>query len=235
MGHFTVIITITAIVLALIGGVYFVASNFFSSEPPPEDEAPTELPAEPKAMPPAPPKEGTPPPPEPSAPSVEEKIKSVAEVIEEVATSGERQEVTLVFTEAEVNERASTLLTQIDIPQDIPLTVKSVRIDLQPGNNLVAQAETVAADFNVTLEIKAQVGVKEGKPDVTISSVSLGNPLLDALLKDRITALLTERLGDLLMQLTEYKIDGDGIDLEFQEINTQEDKLTVTILVKKVS
>jgi flagellar basal body-associated protein FliL len=237
MGKFAIIIII-AIVFVLIGGGYLVFSNFFSSEPPPKDEAPTEPPATPEATPttpPAPPKESAPPPEPPPAPSIEEKVVDFGQAVADVLASGESQEVTLVFTEAEVNEQATKLLAQVEIPEDIPLEIKSVHIDLQPGNNLLTEAETTILGFGVTLKANAQVSIREGKPKVDITKVSFGAIPIPGAIKDAVVGFITQQTDDLLVQLTKPAIDGDGIDLEFQEINTQEDKVTITILVKKAA
>ena len=239
MGKFTIIIIITAIVFVLIGGGYFVFSNFFSSEPPPKEEVPTEPPPTPEApptTPPAPPKESAPSPPtEPTVPSLEEKVVDFGQAVADVLASGESRKVTLVFTEAEVNEQAAKLLVQAEIPEDIPLEIKSVHIDLQPGNNLLTEAETTILGFGVTLKANAQVSIREGKPKVDITKVSFGAIPIPGAIKDAVVGFITQQTDDLLVQLTKPAIGGDGIDLEFQEINTQEDKVTITILVKKAA
>lgn len=239
MNTFVKIIIITVIVFILIGGGYFVFSNFFSSEPPPKDEAPTEPPAAPEAAPttpPTPPRESAPlPPTELPVPSLEEKVVDFRQAVADVLASGESQEVTLVFTEAEVNEQATRLLTQAEIPENIPLEIKSVHIDLQPGNNLLTKAETTILGFGVTLKANAQVSIREGKPKVDITKVSFGVIPIPGAVKDAVVGFIKQQTDDLLVQLTEPAIGGDGIDLEFQEINTQEDKVTITILVKKVA
>jgi len=233
MGSFTKIIIITAIVLVLIGGGYFVFSNFFSSEPPPEDEAPAAPKAAP-ATPPAPPKESTPSPPsQPSAPSLEETVVDFRQAVADVLASGESQEVTLVFTEAEVNEQATRLFAQVEIPEDIPLEIKSVHIDLQPGNNLLTEMETAILGFGVTLKATSQVSVREGKPKVDITKVSFGAIPIPGAVKDAIVDFITQRTDELMVQLTQATAGGDGIDLEFKEITTQEDKVTITVLIKK--
>lgn len=205
------------------GAGYYFFRNLSLPEPPPPPAAP--------AQPPAPPPASTPSP-EQAAPTIEEKVKSLAEAIAEVSATGESREVTLVFTEAEVNEQASLLLTQVETPEDIPLEIKSVHVDLQTGNNLLVEAETTAYGFDVTIKVKTQVAVSEGKPAVTIIDVTLGNPLLNALMKDRIIALLTEQIDDLLVQLTESGISGQNVYLEFKGISIQEEEMTVTAIIK---
>ena len=245
MGSFAKIIIITAIVLVLIGGGYFVVSNFFSSEPPPEDEMPAELPAPPASpappkesvpSPPTPPKESAPSPPtEPPAPDYEEKVTDFRQAVADVLASGESQEVTLVFTEAEVNDQAAKLLAQMETPEDIPLEVKSVHIDLQPGNNLLTEAETAILGFGVTLEVSSQISISEGKPKVTTTDVSFGAIPIPGAVKDAVVEFITQRTDELMVQLTQTTVGGDEIDFEFKEINTQEEKVTITVLIKKVA
>ena len=241
MGRFSKLIIITAIVFIIIGGGYIVFSNFFSSEPPPKDEAPAEPPATPDATlttPPAPPKESAPPPPtEPPAPDYEEKVTDFRQAVADVLASGESQEVTLVFTEAEVNDQAAKLVAQMETPEDIPLEVKSVHIDLQPGNNLLTEAETAILGFGVTLEVSSQVSISEGKPKVTTTDVSFGAiPIpVPGAVKDAVVEFITQRTDELMVQLTQTTVGGDGIDFEFKEINTQEEKVTITVLIRKVA
>ena len=241
MGHFTIIISITAIVLVLIGGGYFVVSNFFSSEPPPEDETPAEPPPTPTAppkesvpSPPAPPKESAPPP-EPSPPDYEEKVTDFRQTVADVLASGESQEVTLVFTEAEINDQAAIMLARTEIPEDIPLEIKSIHIDLQPDNNLLIEAKTTILGFGVTLKATGQVSIREGKPKVDITKVSFGAIPIPGAIKDAVVKFITQRTDELMVQLTQATAGGEGIDLEFKEITTQEDKVTITVLVKKAT
>ena len=227
MPRFSKIIIIAA-VLVLAGVVYLIFSNPFAKEPPSPDTVPTE--------PSSPPKESTPsPPPEPSAPGFEEKVTDFMQVVANVSASGESQEVTLVFTEAEVNEQAAKLLTQVEIPEDIPLEVNSVSIDLQPDNNLLTEAETTILGLGVTLKAGSQVSIRDGKPEVTITDVSFGFIPLPGAVKDKIVAFITQKTDALLVQLTEATLGADGIDLEFKEVNTQEDKVTITVLIKKAA
>ena len=194
-----VILGITiAVLLILAGAGYFIFSS--PPEPPPQAAAPTEPLPSPEIAPPT----------KQPAPGVEEKIENFIQAIADVSATGESKEVTLVFTEAEINEQASILLAQVEIPEDIPLEVKSVHIDLQADNKLVTEAETVTYGFGVTIKVKAQVGIKEGKPEVEITDVSFGFIPLPGTVKDRIVALITQRIDELLVQLTEAEIGGNG-------------------------
>jgi hypothetical protein len=70
---------------------------------------------------------------------------------------------------------------------------------------------------------------------VDITKVSFGAIPIPGSIKDAIVDYITRQTDDLIVQLTQATAGGDGIDLEFKEIITQEDKLTVTMLVIKVS
>jgi len=233
MKSFLVIIIAVVVLLIIAGVTYSILNNPPQPEPSPQGAAPAEPspPAAPAAEPPSPPKE-SPSPITTPAPSFEEKVENFMQAIADVSATGESKEVTLVFTEAEVNEQAAKLLSQVEMPEDIPIEIRSVYIDLKADNNIVAEVETVTYDIGVTIKVKTQVGVKEGKPDVEVTDVSFGNPLLDALLKDRITALITQKIDDLLVQLTEAEIGGDGVASEFKDINTQEEEVTITVIIK---
>lgn len=220
----SIIITI-AILFILAGTVYIILGNPFSKESPSPEAVPTEPPSTPITTPAKPP-----------VPSLEEKIAGFRQSVVDVAATGESKELTLVFTEAEVNDHAAKILTQVEMPEDIPLEVKSVHIDLQPNNNLLTEAETTILGLGVTLKAGTQVSIKEGKPDVAITEVSFGFIPIPGPIKDRITAFITQKTDDLLVQLTETATGDNGkVDLEFKEVNIQEEKVTITVLIKPIA
>jgi len=236
-----VIISITVAALLIIAGAgYFILSNLSPPEPP--------LPSAPVTEPPPPPKESAPPPEPPApvkeseppakppAPSFEEKIAILTQAIADVYNTGESKEVTLVFTEAEINQQAGKRVTQFEMPGDIPLEVKSVHIDLQTDNNLVTKVGATSYGIGVTIDIKTKVGVKEGKPSVEVTDISSGNPLLDAILKDKFIELITQKTDDLLVQLIEGETGSAGkVDLEFTNITVQQEQITFTIVIKPIA
>ena len=221
-----VIISITIAGLLVLAGASYFLGYFNFNIPPPPEPPPQGTPAEPP-----PPRESELPTRQP-APGVKEKIESLGQAIADVSTTGESKEVTLVFTEAEINEQASILLAQIEMPEDIRLEVKSVHIDLQTDNKLVTEVETVAYGFEVTIKVKAQVGIKEGKPGVEITDINFGFIPLPGTVKDRITALITQNTDDLLVYLTESEIGGGKVDFEFKDINIQQKEITIAIIIK---
>ncbi|MEE9400355.1 MAG: hypothetical protein V3V23_08815 [Dehalococcoidales bacterium] len=89
-------IIIIIVPLVLAGAVYILIGNPFSSAPTPEETAPPAPVAEP-------------PPPRPPAPGIEEKIADFGQTVADVSATGESKEVTLVFTEAEVNQQGAKL------------------------------------------------------------------------------------------------------------------------------
>ncbi len=235
-----VITSITAAALLIIVGAgYFILSAFSPPEPPP--------PGAPVTQPPPPPSESAPPEPsvkdieseppaKPPAPSFEEKIENFKQAIADVFASGESKEVTLVLTEAEVNQQAGKRVTQFEMPGDIPLEVKSIHIDLQTDNNLVTKVGATSYGIGVTIDIKTKVGVKEGKPGVEVTDISSGNPLLDAVLKDKFVELITQNTDDLLVQLIEGETGSAGkVDLEFTNITVQQEEITFTIMIKQIA
>lgn len=236
-----VIMSITVAALLIIAGVgYFILSNLSPPELPPPGAPVTEPPPPPKesAPPPEPPVKDTEsePPAKPPAPSFEEKIENFKQAIADVYNTGESKEVTLVFTEAEINQQAGKRVTQFEMPGDIPLEVKSVHIDLQTDNNLVTKVGATSYGIEVTIDIKTKVGVKEGKPGVEVTDISSGNPLLDAILKDKFIELITQKTDDLLVQLIEGETGSAGkVDLEFTDINIQQEQMTFTIIIKPIA
>ena len=236
-----VITSITVAALLIIVGVgYFILSNLTPPELPTPSAPVTQPPPPPSESapppePPAPVKESEPPA-KPPAPSFEEKIENFKQAIADVYATGESQEVTLVFTEAEINQQAGKRVTQFEMPGDIPLEVKSVHIDLQTDNNLVTEVGATSYGIEVTIDIKTKVGVKEGKPSVEVTDISSGNPLLDAILKDKFIELITQKTDDLLVQLIEGETGSSGkVDLEFTNITVQQEEITFTIIIKPIA
>jgi hypothetical protein len=215
-------IIIIIVPLVLAGVVYILIGNPFSSAPAPEETAP-----------PAPVAEPPPPPTKPPAPGIEEKIADFGQAVADVSATGESKEVTLVFTEAEVNQQTATVLTQVQVPEDIPVTVKGVSVDLQRDNNILTEVETVTYGVKVTIKVKTRVGISDGQPEVEVTDVNFGIVPLPETIKDRITDLIVQQLDTLMFQLTEEAIGGDGkIELEFKEINIQEEEITITVIIK---
>jgi len=241
-----VIISITVAALLIIAGAgYFIFNNLsIPAIPEPPQPAPSPAAAEPTP----PPRENAPPP-EPAVqgienepptkqpiPSFEEKIENFKQAIADVYATGESKEVTLVFTEAEINQQAGKRVTQFEMPGDIPLEVKSVHIDLQTDNNLVTKVGATSYGIEVTIDTKTKVGVKEGKPSVEVTDISSGNPLLDAILKDKFIELITQKTDDLLVQLIESEAGSSGkVDLEFTDITIQQEEITFTIMIKPIA
>ena len=232
-----IIVTIVAVLLIASGVYYFILSK--PSPPaeqptsPREIKPPTEQPTPPVETKPsterlAPPEESKPPTEQPPL-TFEQKIESLKQAVADVLATGEAREITLVITETEANDQAANLLPQAEIPGDIPLEIKGVRIDLQTGNNLLTEIEAVIYGFTGKIEVKSHVSIEEGRPAVEVTDVSVPLPGV----KDKIAGLIEQKIEDLLSQLTETALGSDEeVDLEYKEINIQEEKVTITVLIK---
>ena len=233
-------IVVVVVLLIAAGVAYLVLSNPQQPEPAPSAPAPAEpAPAPVETPPPATPAAESPPPPEASpplvaepAPGVEGKVEQFVKDVADVIATGESKEVTIVFTEAEVNEQAAKMLAQTEMPADIPLEINSIHIDLQADNNMVTELGTVSYGFEFTIKVKTHIGVKEGKPDVEITDISFGFIPLPGVVKDKITAFIGEKIDTLMVQLAEAEVGGEGIDLEFKDIKVQAEEMAVTLLIK---
>ncbi len=65
-----------------------------------------------------------------------------------------------------------------------------------------------------------------------ITSISFGFVPLPKTLKDRIVDLMTQKI-DALQSLIEAELGCDGkIDLEFTDINIEQSKVTITLIIK---
>jgi len=221
-----IIVAVVSVLFFLVGAGYIL----FSSPPQPELPQPSVTPTQQ----PAPPKEAKPSP-EPPPLTFEQKVEKIREAMADACATGESREETLVVTEAEANAQAAKWLPMVEIPADIPLEVESVHIYFQSDNNVLAELKSVIYDGpKVTIKVTAHISVEEGKPKVDITKVSFGFLPLPKLLKDRITALITQEIDDSLNQMTEAGIGCDGkIDFKFKDISIQQEKLTVTMVVER--
>jgi len=220
--------------LVLAGASYSLfTGDSTPSEPPPPSPPPVSQPAPAEEVAPPPQLPPKPPPPKAPPPTSEQKIVSPQQAIADVCQSGESQKVTLVFTEAEANEQAAILLTQTEIPGDIPLEIESVHIDFQADNKVETEVKSVIYGVKATIKVKAKVSIKEGRPEVEITEVNFGFVLLPKPLKDKIIEFVSQKIDALLNQLTETEIGCEGkVDLEFTNIDIQESQVTISIIVK---
>jgi len=234
--HLIIVSTIIIVLLILAGVSYSLLYNTPPTEPLTQVTLPIKPPepspqATPPIKPPEPPRESKPPPEPPL--SFEQKIANLKKAVADVCATGESREVTLVFTETEANNQAAKLLAQTEIPEDIPLEIESVHIDFQPDNNVLTEARSaIYKKFKVTLKVKAQVGIKEGKPKVEVTSINFGFVPLPKPLKDKISDFITQKIGA-LQSLAETELGSSGkINLEFRVIRIQESTVTITLIIK---
>jgi hypothetical protein len=217
------------IAVLLIGGVVavFLVFNVFDREAAP---APAPVPAPVPAAVPAPASAPAPAPaPAPSGPSIEDKIKSLEQTIEQVRTTGQPQEVTIVLTEAEVNAQAQSLAQGL---QSAEFKVLSVRIDLQPNNALSAELQAQALGFTIPIRVNMNIGVKDGKPAVSITGINFGVPLpVPQTMKDQIAAAIAQSIDSLMVEMTQGGV-GAGVAFEVRSITIRETDMTVAALVK---
>lgn len=210
---------IIAALLILGGGGYFLARNIQFPEPPPPP-----APVQP-APPPAEPA------PVPQPPSVEDQVTGFRQAVIEVAATGESREVILTFTEAEITEQADGVMSRMEIPADIPLEIRGASIDLKPGNNMLTVADTTILGFEASLKVNTGVGIRDGRPDISVNDINFGMIPVPGAVKEKITALISQQTDRMLVALTEAETG--GVDLEFIDMTTDEDTLSITMLVSK--
>ncbi len=224
---FILLPVIIAALLILGGGGYFLARNIQFPEPPPPPVPVQPPPPAPAAVPP-PPAE---PAPAPQPTSLEDQVTGFRQAVAEVAATGESREVILTFTEAEMTEQANRVMTRMEIPADIPLEIKGATIDLQPGNNMLTVADTTILGFDASLKVNTGVGIRDGRPDISVNDISFGMIPVPGAVKEKITALISRQTDRMLVALTEAETG--GVDLEFIDMTTDEDTLSITVLVSK--
>ncbi|GEM_PF-3464664 len=214
-----IIVAIIALAGAGVGG--YLIANKLNAPSPPQPAPTTPVPAPSPAPAPAPS-------PAPTAQNFEQKIESLQNVISRVQTSGKSEEVTLTFTEAEVNEQAGLMLAQM--PPDSQFKVTSVKIDLKPNNVIAAELGAVAAGISLPVKVNVQVSVISGKPELKITGINFGFIPLPQSVKDQVSATLAKSLDDMLMQMMQTGAGG-GIALEFKTITIRENDMTMTVLI----
>lgn len=210
-----IVITMLVIAVLIIGGVLAVllVFNVFDKEA---------VPASTLAPAPAPS-------PAPPGPSIEDKLKSLEQTIEQVRNTGKPQEVTIVLTEAEVNAAATQSLTQSS--QSTEFKVLSVSIDLKPGNALSAELQAQALGFTIPIKVSMNIGVKDGKPSVTVTSVNFGLLPVPQSLKDQITVAIAQNMDKMMVEMTQGGV-GAGVAYEFRSIAIREADMTIVALIK---
>ena len=224
------------IIIGAIAAILLIAAgiDYFTLNPPP-DEEPVPVTATNETKPPvelvSAPEESKKQTAQAAPPSTsfEEKVETLREVVADVIATGESREATIVITEAEANAQATKLLPQAEIPEDIPMEIKGISMDFQADNNLLTKIETVIYGFTGEIEIKSHVSIEEGKPAVKVTDISVPLPGI----KDMVTEFVEQKTGDLIDELTRALVgDSDKVDLEYKEIVLQEEKATITILIK---
>ena len=239
MKSILIIISAAVALLLIAVGIIYATGYLNFNIPPPTEPVPQQAPPAKQPVPakeseapteqPVPAKESEAPIEQPPL-TLEEKLEKLRKAIADVGATGESKEITLVFTETEANDLAETLLVQIEMPEDIPLQITKVHIDFQTGNNVVTEAETAASGLTITLKVKSHVSIEEGKPAVEVTDINLPLPKS---LKDKITVLVREKTVALLDRLTQAELgDNEKVDLEYIDIDIQEEELTITLLIK---
>ena len=220
-----VVISVIGVVLVILAGVAYLFLPAPSPTGPPEQVTP---PVE-QSVPPGESKPAS----EQPALSLEEQMEDFKTAMADVCAAGERKEVTLVITEAEANNLTAQMLTRAEMPEDLPLEIRGVHLDFETDNNLAAEIGGVVYGFGVTIKSRVQVGVEGGKPRVKVTEINFGFIPLPQAIKDRIVVYITQEIDNSLSQLTETTIDCDGtISVEFQDINVQPTKMTVTVVIR---
>ncbi len=222
--------SIVIIAIAVLAGIaigvgvsYFILFPPAPPEPPPEAVAP--------AVPPTGP-ESTQAPAFTAPPSIEEQIPAISEAIADVSTSNQSKEVTLVVTEREANEQAIIFLSNVEIPENIPLEITAVHLDFKTGNNVLVDVETTGLGFGITIAVASRVSVEAGKPAVEVTEVNFGFVPVPSTAKQQITDFIRQQSEDLYDQLIESELGPDRqVDLEFKEIVIEEESATVTAII----
>lgn len=144
---------------------------------------------------------------------LDDKIAALEQEIDEAAIG---EELTLQLTE----EEATSKLDQL--ARDGELSVEMEYIQIHFSDGIVRAFARVDMGIDVQVAIQANIGVEDGKPDITIKRLNLGRiPIPKALINSVMIALeqaMTDRWEDLPVSL--------------QDVTTEHGEITIT-LVKK--
>ena len=116
-----------------------------------------------------------------------------------------------------------------------PKSLEQNIADFKPGNIVLTTIETniqAVLSFNIDVKVTSQVGVADGKPTVAVTDINfIGSALLPQSLKDQITGYFTQQIEDVLTRVTEVDVGGGKkVELEYKDINIQEEEATVTVV-----
>jgi len=165
-------------------------------------------------------------------PSFEQKIENFRKEVEDACIAGESKEVALVITKDEANSKIAPLLARVEIPEDIPLEIESIHIDFKP-DTVITALKVATYGITLTIEVEAQINIRDGKPEVEIVDIDFGWIPLPKLIEDQITGLLTQKIEDLQTRTLNEGITAIGdVDWEVTEVNIQERQSTVTLVIK---
>ncbi|KPJ53938.1 MAG: hypothetical protein AMJ37_01015 [Dehalococcoidia bacterium DG_18] len=144
---------------------------------------------------------------------LDDKIAALEQEIDEAATG---EELTLKLTEEEATSKLDRLA------RDGELSVEMEYIQIHFSDGIVWAFARVDMGIDVQVAIQANIGVEDGKPDITIKRLNLGRiPIPKALINSVMTALeqaMTDRWEDLTVSL--------------QDVTTEHGEIAIT-LVKK--
>lgn len=136
--------------------------------------------------------------------NLDDSIEGIQQQINEAST-GDR--VTLILIEDEVNSRLNELATE----ERLPLRMRDIRVHFDEG--VVKGSVMVDLVIDVQAAIEAKIGIKDGKPDVTIEQFYLGRlPIPKTLTSNVIAALMghaDKRLESLPVKLTRVVIGNE--------------------------
>ncbi len=230
------IIIIIIISTAAVAMFSLAGAKYFATSKPPlpkEQSTPTVKTTQPTTQPSSPAKSQPTTPSVSVTPTLEQDLQDLMKAVNEAIATGKSQEVKLVVTEAEANAQAASLLTQAQMPQDVPLEIKGAHVDFKPGNTVLIDLETTALGLPVTIKVNAQVSVKDNKPAVDVANINFGLIPLPQSLKDQASNLIKQAITDLLDQMTTVSLGpNQKVILEYKDINIQESQATITVLIK---
>lgn len=166
--------------------------------------------------------------------TLEQKIEGFRQAIDRVCASGQSQEVSLVFSEAEANEQAGKLLATTVIETDIPLEITGVKIYFKDDNRVLAEIRAAIYGIKATIKTETSVTIRDGEPALEITHLGFGFLPLPGLVKDKVAQIIRQKLDELKARYGSAQMSCEGnIKLEFTDIDIRQGEAALTLTIRR--
>ncbi|MBI2869326.1 MAG: hypothetical protein HYX96_05830 [Chloroflexi bacterium] len=152
----------------------------------------------------------------------------------EACASGQDKELSLSFTEQEINEQASYMLRQSQAGGEVPLDIRRGHIDLQPGGNFVTEVEAAAMNISFNITVKSRLTIQSGK--LNIETLDIQMPVLLASFKEQIGLAIRMKTQEVLAQIDAVGLEcAQGrLEVKYLTVSTGDQDLDVNVMAQHI-